>query len=199
MVFGFLFSRKLGLSAKIGLSRKVWFPATYFQHKVIRQSSVQISLITQKFSASFFNNIKRKYRSEAFCVSSENILHLTFRGLKMWRKPTPSLYKYNQNFKLNNCAISKIPETSHIFKPLLNAVLYFRNLKDNATFYRKVWFSAFHCHANLICRAKFGFPQRIFNTKLFGKVRFRFHLSRKSFRQVFLKLSNRKIGAKRSA
>ena len=112
---------------------------------------------------------------------------------------TPSQYKYNQNFKLNNCAISKIPETSHIFKPLLNAVLYFRNLKDNATFYRKVWFSAFHCHANLICRAKFGFPQRIFNTKLFGKVRFRFHLSRKSFRQVFLKLSNRKIGAKRSA
>ena len=93
----------------------------------------------------------------------------------------------------------KIPETSHIFKPLLNAVLYFRNLKDNVTFYCKVWFSAFHCHANLICRAKFGFPQRIFNTKLFGKVRFRFHLSRKSFRQVFLKLSNGKIGAKRSA
>ena len=110
----------------------------------------------------------------------------------MWRKPTPSLYKYNQNFKLNNCAISKNPETSHIFKPLLNAVLYFRNLKDNATFYRKVWFSAFHCHANLICRAKFGFPQRIFNTKLFGKVRFRFHLSRKSFRQVFLKIIKRK-------
>jgi hypothetical protein len=41
---------------------------------------------------------------------------------------------------LNNCAISKIPETSHIFKPLLNAVLYFRNLKNNATFYRKVRF-----------------------------------------------------------
>ena len=32
--------------------------------------------------------------------------------------PTPSQHKYNQNFKLNNCAISKIPETSHIFKPL---------------------------------------------------------------------------------
>ena len=140
------------------------------------------------------NNIKKN-----ICVSSENTLYTTFRGLKMWRKPTPSLYKYNQNFKLNNCAISKIPETSHIFKPLLNAVLYFRNLKDNATFYRKVWFSAFHCHANLICRAKFGFPQRIFNTKLFGKVRFRFHLSRKNFRQVFLKISNGKIGAKPSA
>ena len=69
------------------------------------------------------------------------MLHTTFRGLKMWRKPTPSLYKYNQNFKLNNCAISKIPETSHIFKPLLNAVLYFRNLKDNTTFIHKVWFS----------------------------------------------------------
>ena len=103
-------------------------------------------------------------------------------------KPAPSQHKYTQNFKLNNCAISKIPETSHIFKPLLNAVLYFRNLKDNATFYRKVWFSAFHCHANLICRAKFGFPQCIFNTKFFDNVRFRFHLSRKSFRQVFLKI-----------
>ena len=53
---------------------------------------------------------------------------------------TPSLYKYTQNFKLNNCAISKNPETSHIFKPLLNAVLYFRNLINNTTFKRKVRF-----------------------------------------------------------
>ena len=65
---------------------------------------------------------------------------LTFRGLKMWRKPTPSLHKYTQNFKLNNCAISKNPETSHIFKLLLNAVLYFRNLINNTTFKRKVRF-----------------------------------------------------------
>jgi len=36
-------------------------------------------------------------------------------------KPAPSLHKYTQNFNLNNCAISKIPETSHIFKPLLCA------------------------------------------------------------------------------
>ena len=68
------------------------------------------------------------------------MLHTTFCGLKMWRKPTPSLHKYNQNFKLNNCAISKNPETSHIFKPLLNAVLYFRNLINNTTFKRKVRF-----------------------------------------------------------
>ncbi len=54
-------------------------------------------------------------------------------------KPAPSLHKYTQNFKFNNCAISKILETSHIFKPLLNAVLYFRNLK-NATFISKVGF-----------------------------------------------------------
>jgi len=39
-------------------------------------------------------------------------------------KPAPSLHKYNQNFKLNNCAISKNPETSHIFKPLLCAGFY---------------------------------------------------------------------------
>ena len=97
-----------------------------------------------------------------------------------------------QNFKLNNCAISKIPETSHIFKPLLNAVLYFRNLKKNVTFYCKVWFSAFHCHANLVFLAKLGFTQRIFNTKFFDKVRFRFYLSRKNFRQVFFKIIKRK-------
>ena len=53
----------------------------YFQHKVFRQCLVQISLITQKFSASFFKNIKRKNRGEVFGVSSENILHLTFCGL----------------------------------------------------------------------------------------------------------------------
>ena len=57
-----------------------------FSTKVFRQSSVQNSVITQKFSASFLKIIKRKNRSEAFCVSSENILHLTFCGLKMWRK-----------------------------------------------------------------------------------------------------------------
>ena len=80
----------------------------------------------------------------------------------MWRKPTPSLHKYNQNFKLNNCAISKIPETSHIFKPLLNAVLYFRNLKKlNATFMDKVWFSGFKYHVNLVCHAQHIFTHLI--------------------------------------
>ena len=111
-----------------------------FTHLISTQSSVRVSIVTQDFSATNFKIFKWKNRREVFGVSSENILHLTFRGLKMWRKPTPSLYKYNQNFKLNNCAISKIPETSHIFKPLLNAVLYFRNLKDNVTFYCKVRF-----------------------------------------------------------
>ena len=191
-------SRKVNFHAKFGF--RFSFHNGFSRKRIFSTKFIDKVRFGFQFSRKIFsNNLFRKSRREAFSVSSENMLPTTFRGLKMWRKPTPSLYKYNQNFKLNNCAISKIPETSHIFKPLLNAVLYFRNLKDNATFYRKVWFSAFHCHANLICRAKFGFPQRIFNTKLFGKVRFRFHLSRKSFRQVFLKLSNRKIGAKRSA
>ena len=156
------------------------FPKKDFQHKVwfqflISQRIFPKRIFSTKFGFSFPLSRKifrlqfpliflRKNRSEALCVSSENILHLTFCGLKMWRKPTPSLYKYNQNFKLNNCAISKIPETSHIFKPLLNAVLYFRNLKDNSTFLHKVWFSVFYFRANLVCRqrlvchAKFGFP-----------------------------------------
>jgi hypothetical protein len=42
----------------------------------------------------------------------------------MWRKPAPSQHKYTQNFKFDNCAISKIPETSHIFKPLLYAAFF---------------------------------------------------------------------------
>jgi hypothetical protein len=50
-------------------------------------------------------------------------------------EPTPSQHKYTQNFKLSNCAISDFPDTRHIFKPLLNAVLYFHELKKiNATF-----------------------------------------------------------------
>ena len=58
---------------------------------------------------------------------------------------------------MSNCAISKIPETSHIFKPLLNAVLYFRNLEINVTFgfrfsnITQSWFVA-----QSIFNAKFG-------------------------------------------
>ena len=91
---------------------KVWFQF------LISQRIFPKRIFSKKFGFSFPLSRKifrlqfpliflRKNRSEALCVSSENILHLTFRGLKMWRKPTPSLYKYNQNFKLNNCAISK--------------------------------------------------------------------------------------------
>ncbi len=54
---------------------------------------------------------------------------------------TPSQHKYRKNFKLNNRAISDFPDTRHIFKPLLNAVLYFHELKKiSATFIRNVWF-----------------------------------------------------------
>ena len=105
-------------------------------------------------------------------------------------KPAPSHHKYNQNFKLNNCVISKIPETSHIFKPLLNAVLYFHELKNSTQrlstkfgfrfqisrkldLSRKVWFQF------LISQRIF--PKRIFSTK-FG---FSFPLSRKIFRLQF--------------
>ena len=67
-------------------------------------------------------------------------------------EPTPSQHKYRKNFKLNNCAISDFPETSHIFKPLLHTVLYFQNLKLNAKFFRNVWFSVVKCHAKFFGR-----------------------------------------------
>ncbi len=75
-----------------------------------------------------------------FVVSSFRVSANVLRLENCGEKPAPSLHKYKQNFKLNNFAISKIPETSHIFKPLLNAVLYFRNLKNNATFISKIRF-----------------------------------------------------------
>ena len=110
------FFGKVRIVAQSKFSRNVWFqvfisqrifPKTYLQHKVYQQSSVRFSIFTQNFSVTISINSFRKNRREAFGVSSENMLHTTFRGLKMWRKPTPSLHKYNQNFKLNNCAISK--------------------------------------------------------------------------------------------
>ena len=82
----FYFRANLVCRQRLVCHAKFGFPQCIFNTKFFWQSSVQISLITQKFSASFFKNIKRKNRSEAFSVSSENILHLTFRGLKMWRK-----------------------------------------------------------------------------------------------------------------
>ena len=103
---------------------------------------------------------------------------------------TPSQHKYRKNFKLNNRAISDFPDTRHIFKPLLNAVLYFHELKNSTQrlstkfgfrfqisrkidLSRKVWFQF------LISQRIF--PKRIFSTK-FG---FSFPLSRKIFRLQF--------------
>jgi hypothetical protein len=58
-----------------------------------------VSLITQNFSATFLEIFKRKNRREAFSVSSENILHLTFLRLAFSGvEPTPSHYKYNKTF-----------------------------------------------------------------------------------------------------
>jgi hypothetical protein len=58
------------------------------------------------------------YLEEKMVFSQPDVLRLENCG----ENPTPSLHKYTQNFKLSNCAISKIPETSHIFKPLLYTV-----------------------------------------------------------------------------
>ena len=69
---------------------------TKFFGKVFRQSLVRISLIKQNFSAIFLLIFLRKNRSEAFCVSSENMLHTTGKGfarcgttndeLRAWKK-----------------------------------------------------------------------------------------------------------------
>ena len=85
------------------------------------------------FSVRFCQNVE-------FSTVARSITPNVSRLENCGEKPAPSQHKYTQNFKLNNCAISKIPETSHIFKPLLNAVLYFRNLINNTTFKRKVRF-----------------------------------------------------------
>ena len=52
-----------------------------FTHLISTQSSVRVSIVTQDFSATNFKIFKRKNRREVFGVSSENILHLTVRGL----------------------------------------------------------------------------------------------------------------------
>ena len=106
----------------------------------------------------------------------------------MWRKPTPSLYKYNQNFKLNNCAISKIPETSHIFKPLLNAVLYFRNLKDNVTLLLQSLVFGFPLSRKLDLSRKDWFPATYFQHKVFRQSSVQISLITQNFSATFLKI-----------
>ena len=94
---------------------------TDFPENVISAQSLSTKFgSVLNFHARFLGNnfnkfLSEKNRREAFGVSSENMLHTTFRSLKMWRKPTPSLYKYNQNFKLNNCVISKISRNQPYF------------------------------------------------------------------------------------
>ena len=100
---------------------------------------------------------------------------------------TPSQHKYRKNFKLNNRAISDFPDTRHIFKPLLNAVLYFHELKKiSATFIRNVWFSVSNITQSFRLRIVFKMLKSEnclwrFSTK-FG---FSFQLSHKIFRLQF--------------
>ena len=119
-------------------------------------------------------------------ILSHNVSRLENCG----EKPAPSLHKYNQNFKLNNCVISKIPETSHIFKPLLNAVLYFQNLKNQRNVYPQSLVFGFQMSRKLDLSRKVWFQflisQRIFSKRIFStKFGFSFPLSRKIFRLQF--------------
>ena len=69
-----------------------------FTQLISTQSSVRVSIVTQDFSATNFKIFKRKNRREVFGVSSENILHLTFRSYKKLRTSFTVNYKYRQNF-----------------------------------------------------------------------------------------------------
>ena len=71
------------------------------------------------------------YDFQCFTFSSGIISANVSRLENCGDEPTPSQHKYRKNFKLNNCAISDFPDTRHIFKPLLNAVLYFHELKKS--------------------------------------------------------------------
>ena len=119
------------------------------------------------------------------------MLPTTFRGLKMWRKPTPSLHKYNQNFKLNNCAISDFSETSHIFKPLLNAVLYFRNLINKQPLYAKFVFG-FPLSRKLDLSRKVLFPATYFQHKVIRQSSVQISLITQNFSAAFLEIIKRK-------
>ena len=113
-----------------------------------------------------------------------SIYHNVSRLENCGDESTPSQHKYRKNFKLNNRAISDFPDTRHIFKPLLNAVLYFHELKKiNATFIRNVWFG-------------FQFSAKFFAEnclwRFYTKFGFSFPLSRKIFRLQFLLIFLRK-------
>jgi hypothetical protein len=105
----------------------------------------------------------------------------------MWRKPAPSQHKYTQNFKLNNCAISKIPETSHIFKPLLNAVLYFRNLINKVTFISKVRFRL-SIVTQTLSVGKAWFHAMYFQHKVFRQSSVQISLITQNFSSTFLEI-----------
>ena len=69
------------------------------------------SLSRKIFRLQFSLIFLRKNRSEAFCVSSENTLYTTFRGLKMWRKTsTKPTQIYTKLYIKQLCHCKKIPK-----------------------------------------------------------------------------------------
>ena len=155
--------------------------------KVFHKVWFQFSIITQDFSITIFINFLAKKQERSFLRKFGKYIAFNVSQLEnCGDEPTPSQHKYRKNFKLNNCASSDCPDTRHICEPLLNAVLYFHELKNSTQrlstkfgfrfqisrkldLSRKVWFQF------LISQRIF--PKRIFSTK-FG---FSFPLSRKIF------------------
>ncbi|WP_203229862.1 hypothetical protein, partial [Flavobacterium sp. LMO9] len=103
----------------------------------------------------------------------------------------------HKTLNLATAPFQKFPETSHIFKPLLNAVLYFRNLKNNATFISKIMFplsnvtQTWSVAQRLVSRnvfstqsfsAKFG-SDFTYHAKFFGYI-FRNYITNKQERSV---------------
>ena len=125
-----------------------------------------------------------------FQVSFFQICIQRSEAWKCGDEPKPNQHKYRKNFKLNNCAISGFPETSHIFKPLLNAVLYFQNLKNQRNVYPQSLVFGFQMSRklDLSCKVWFQFliSQRIFSKRIFStKFGFSFPLLLKIFRLQF--------------
>ena len=108
LIFGFQMSHEIGFSGKICFytnlicHAKFSFTQLIFQHKVFSAKFGSGFNFKQIFSAIFSLIFLRKNRSEAFCVSSENMLHTTFCGFVMVGRRKPKTFSSRLIFQTQN-------------------------------------------------------------------------------------------------
>ena len=113
----------------------------------------------------------RKTNKNKVCVSSENTLYTTFRGLN-WvaMNQNKAITNINQNFQLNNCAITNNPRAQPLMQTAVKCSIIFNELKIwNSVFVPIfVWFSLFTgFRASLFqLSAKFDFS-RLYRVSVF--------------------------------